>query len=95
MEEQPNKTGTRLVFRWLAGLSCPFFVLAAIATAFPQVFGGNGQPSILLAALLFWGGVLFASIAATGKLRQETTESRSGEQVAQPDREQAGELSIW
>jgi hypothetical protein len=51
-------------------VSCPFFFFAAIATAFPHLLGGNGKPSIVLAVLLLWGGVLFASIAATGKLKQ-------------------------
>jgi len=68
MKSDPNKPQTRQLFRWLAGLSCPFFFVAAIATAFPQIFGGNGEPSFLLAVLLLWGGVLFATIASTGKL---------------------------
>jgi ABC-type transport system involved in cytochrome c biogenesis permease component len=70
MDHQSNKPDTRLLFRWLAFVTCPFFFFAAAATAFPKIIGGNGQPSFLLAALLFWGGFLFASIAATGKLRQ-------------------------
>jgi hypothetical protein len=70
MAPEPNTTKTHSLFRWLAGVTCPFFVFAAIVTAFPQIVGGNGQPSFLLAALLLWGGALFGSIAATGKLKQ-------------------------
>ncbi len=70
MESDPNRADVRRVFRLLAGASCPFFFIAAILTAFPKIIEENGQPSFLLAALLLWGGVLFATIASTGKLRK-------------------------
>jgi hypothetical protein len=62
-ERQPD---ARPVFRWLAALTCPVFVLMAIITAFPQLVG-EGKSSFLLAALFAWGAVFFGSIAATGK----------------------------
>lgn len=71
MEDQPQRSETRRMFRWLAGLSCPFFLFAAFATAFPQALGGEGPPSVSLAVLLFWGGILFAGIAGSGTLRRE------------------------
>jgi|GEM_PF-1980017 len=70
MNDEPKKPETRSLFRLLAGISCPFFFFAAIATAFPHLLGGNGESSVVLAVLLLWGGVLFASIAATGRLRK-------------------------
>ena len=70
METKPKMPGTSMLIRWLAGASCPFFFFAAIVTAFPHLVGGQNQPSILLAALLLWGGIVFATIAATGKLRE-------------------------
>ena len=70
METGPKKPETRLLIRWLAGVSCLFFFYAAIATAFPQMIGNNGQRSLPVAASLLSCGVLFASIAATGKLRK-------------------------
>ena len=59
-EEQPD---ARPVFRWLAGFTCPVFVLMTIM----QLVGWEGKSSFLLAALFAWGAVFFGSIAATGK----------------------------
>ena len=70
METGPRKPDTRLLIRWLAGVSRPFFFYAAIATAFPKMIGNNGQASIPVAAALVSCGVLFASIAARGKLQK-------------------------
>jgi len=70
MDDELNKPKMRSPFRWLAGLTCPFFFYAAIATAFPQIIGGNGQPNFLLAASLGSVGMLFAGLAATGRLRR-------------------------
>jgi hypothetical protein len=65
-----RKPELRSVFRWLAAISCPFFVVAAAVTAFPQIIGGSNQPSFVLAVLLLWGGMLFGSIAATGRFKR-------------------------
>jgi ABC-type transport system involved in cytochrome c biogenesis permease component len=70
METDPKRPDTRFLFRCLAGVSCPFFFFGAATMAFPQIVGESGPPSFLLAGLLLWGGLLFASIAVTGKLRQ-------------------------
>ena len=63
-EKQPD---ARPVFRWLAGLTCPVFLLMAIVTAFPQLVGWDNESSIWGAVLSFWGAIFFGSIAATGK----------------------------
>jgi len=68
MTDEPKNPKARLLFRWLAAVSCPFFFLAALFEAFPQLVGGNGEPDFLFVALLTWGGVLFAGIYSTGKL---------------------------
>ena len=70
MNNELQKKETRSFIRLLAAISCPFFFFAAIITAFPQVIGGDSKPSIVLALLLAGGGILFASIAATGKLNR-------------------------
>ena len=69
MTDEPKRPTARLLFRWLAAVSCPFFFLAALFEAFPQLVGGNGEPNMLVVALLIWGGFLFAGIYSTGKLR--------------------------
>jgi hypothetical protein len=68
--ENESKSNARSVFRWLAGISCPFFLVAAVLTAFPNMMGGNNKPSFGLAALLLWGSALFGSIATRGKFTQ-------------------------
>ncbi len=67
METGPKKPETRLLIRWLAGVSCPFFFYAAIAMAFPKMIGNNGQRSLPVAASLVSCGVLFVLIATKGK----------------------------
>ena len=70
MRVDSSNQQTRPLFRLMADMSCPFFFLTAIATAFPQLCGENGEPSFFLTVLLLWGGVLFATIASTGRLKK-------------------------
>jgi hypothetical protein len=65
-----NGPEARPIIRWLAGFSAPIFVITALITAFPRLVGNHAQPSYPLAALLLWGGALFVTIAATGKLKR-------------------------
>ena len=67
METGAKNPEIRSLIRWLAGVSCPLFFYAAIATAFPKMIGNNGQPSLLVASSLVSCGVLFVLIAAKGK----------------------------
>ncbi len=63
-----RKQPARPIFRWLAGFSCAVFVLAAITTAFPGLFGFNDEPSFALALFIVSGATCLASIAASGRL---------------------------
>jgi hypothetical protein len=57
----------RTIFRWLAGLACPFFLGLALVTAFPNVVGSNEAPSLSFAVMLLSAGGIFGMIAATGR----------------------------
>lgn len=66
MTDQP-KLQARPVFRWLAALTCPVFLLAAVWSAFPGLLHLNDPPSIGMMLLFLWGGFYFALVAATGR----------------------------
>ena len=63
-EKQPD---ARPVFRWLAGLTCPVFLLMAVITAYPPLVGWDDESNLFIAVVFFWGAIFFGSIAATGK----------------------------
>ena len=56
MNETPKQPPARPIFRWLAAITSPVFVVMAVVSA------------DLWSTLLFtWGAIFFGSIAATGK----------------------------
>ena len=66
MNEAPKQPAARPVFRWLAALTCPVFVVMAIVSAF-GVLDENKKPDFWHATLFAWGAIFFGSVAATGK----------------------------
>ena len=64
-----NKSSeARPVFRYLAGATCPVFVLMAVITAFPQLVGMDTRPEWMGAVLFAWGALFFGTIALKGKI---------------------------
>ena len=61
-----KKPAVRPIFRWVAALTIPVFVVMAVVSAF-GIQDANGKPDIFSTALFAWGAVFFGSIAATGK----------------------------
>jgi hypothetical protein len=67
MVTESGKRDARPVFRWLAGLTCPVFLVMAVLIAFPQLIGWGDKPNYLFAALFIWGAYFFGTVAATGR----------------------------
>ena len=63
-EKQPD---ARPMYRWLAGISVPVFVLLAVFAAFPQIIGDDEGGSVAFAVLFIWGAICFAVVAITGR----------------------------
>ena len=63
---EPKKRDARPVFRWLAGFTCPVFLVMFVACAFPTV-GFADKPEYFSAVLFFWGALFFGTVAATGR----------------------------
>jgi hypothetical protein len=72
MNEGAKQSEARPIFRWLAGLTCPFFLGAAIFAGYYGIRDAIDKPQetlglLVLPLLLLWGAVFFGVIAATGK----------------------------
>ena len=72
MNEKPKQPAARPVFRWLAAVSVPVFVVMAVVCLF-GILDPNGKPDALMTGLFSWGAVVFGSIAATGRYESAAT----------------------
>ena len=63
--EKPNHAAARPIFRWLAAITVPVFVVMAFVSLF-GILDENGKPDVFSTFLFAWGAVMFGSIAATG-----------------------------
>ena len=66
MNETPKQPPARPIFRWLAAITIPVFVVMAVVSAF-GILDANGKPDLWSTLLFTWGAIFFGSIAATGK----------------------------
>jgi len=71
MNEKP-KQAARPIFRWLAAITTPVFVVMAVVSLF-GILDANGKPDVFATALFAWGAVMFGSIAATGRFETSAT----------------------
>ncbi len=92
MVTEPRKLDARPIFRWLAGLTCPVFLVLAVLLAFPTVVGWGDKPAYLSAALFLWGAFFFGTIAATG--RWDTTGRKRVELAIAAKQYLAGEITL-
>lgn len=63
MTNSNKQLDVRPIFRYLAGISCPAFVVVPVFAAFPQLFGRDNDPDWFGALLYVWGALFFATIA--------------------------------
>jgi hypothetical protein len=68
MNETPKQPAARPIFRWLAAITIPVFVVMAVVSAF-GIPDANGKPDFVSAVLFAWGAIFFGSIAATGQFK--------------------------
>ena len=66
MNEKPKQAAARPIFRWLAAITIPVFVVMAVVSML-GILDANGKPDVFSTVLFAWGAVMFSSIAATGK----------------------------
>ncbi len=72
MNEKPKQAAARPIFRWLAAITIPVFVVMAVVSVF-GILDANGKPDVFSTVLFAWGAVMFGSIAATGKFETSAT----------------------
>ena len=72
MNEKPKQPAARTIFRWLAAITIPVFVVMAVVSLF-GILDANGKPDVLMTILFTWGAVIFGSIAATGRFESSAT----------------------
>lgn len=70
MNEKSKKAAARLVFRWLASITVPVFVVMAAVCMFGIL---DGHPDIFMTFAFTYGAVMFASIAWTGRFEFSIT----------------------
>jgi hypothetical protein len=75
MNEKPKQAAARPIFRWLAAITAPVFVVMAIVCLL-GILDANGKPDALMTGLFAWGAVMFASIAATGRFEFDSSATK-------------------
>ncbi len=66
MNENSKQAAARPIFRLLAAITAPVFVVMAVVCLF-GLLDSNGRPDIFPTVLFAWGAGMSASIAATGR----------------------------
>ena len=72
MNEKPKQAAARPIFRWLAAITVPVFVVMAVVSMF-GILDANGKPDVVSTFLFTWGAGMFVSIAATGRFETSVT----------------------
>ena len=65
MSETTKQPAARPIFRCLAAITIPVFVVMAVVSAL-GILDPNGKPDFVSTGLFAWGAMFFGSIAATG-----------------------------
>jgi hypothetical protein len=96
MARVEQQKDARPLFRWLAGLTAPVFLITAFIAWFPGLVNLEEEPSFFMGAIMAWGAVVFTSIAATGKLKRIDAEQRGRQHklFAAASRYAAGEMTL-
>ena len=66
MTENTKQPVARPVFRWLAAIAVPVFVIMTFVALF-GLLDDNGKPDALMTGFFAWVATIFWSIAATGR----------------------------
>lgn len=72
MNEKPKQPAARPIFRWLAAINIPVFVVMAGVCMF-GILDANGKPDVFMTFIFTYGAVMFGSIAATGRFEPYPT----------------------
>lgn len=72
MNEKPNQPAARPIFRWLAAIATPVFVVMAFVALF-GILDANGKPDVFMTMFFTYGAGMFGSIAATGRFESSVT----------------------
>lgn len=72
MNEKPQQVPARPIFRVLAAISIPVFVVMAVVSMF-GILDANGKPDVFMTILFTYAAGMFVSIAATGRFESSVT----------------------
>lgn len=72
MNEKPKQAAARPIFRWLAAINVPVFVVMAVVSLF-GILDANGKPYVFMTTVFAYGALMFGSIAATGRFESSAT----------------------
>jgi hypothetical protein len=93
MANEPKNLDARPVFRWLAGITCPVFLVMAVFLVFPSL-GFTEKPELLLAGLFLWSAFFFGSVATKGRFDYLSRQSIQSQLAIAAKKYAAGEITL-